>query len=126
MALLLNYKVSSKARYRRLKECLLNKSDEVRKNRENTRTLFSVTHFDALFRYAYDHFSQPFKGLFDFIKALRKQNPIAKDLAKHLSIFLKYIKSAKELIKFAVPVIASSILLNNYPPETYSKPQLPL
>jgi hypothetical protein len=126
VALLPDYKVSSEARYRRLKECLLNKSDEVRRNREDTRTLFSATHFDALFRYACDHFSQPSEGLFDFIKASRKQNPVAEDLAEHLSIFLKHIKSAKELTEFAVPVIASSILLDNYPPETHSKPQSPL
>jgi hypothetical protein len=47
-------------------------------------------------------------------------------LAEHLSIFLKHIKSAKELTEFTAPVIASSILLDNYPPDTYSKPQSPL
>jgi hypothetical protein len=126
VALLPDHKVSSKARYRRLKECLLNRSDEVRRNKEDARTLFSATHFAALFRYACDYFSQTSEGLFDFIKASRKQNPVAKDLAEHLSIFLKHIKSAKELTEFAAPVIASSILLDNYPPDTHSKPQSPL
>jgi hypothetical protein len=57
VALLPDYKVSSKARYRRLKECLLNRSDKVRRNKEDARTLFSVTYFAALFQYACDYFS---------------------------------------------------------------------
>ncbi|KAH8650337.1 acyl transferase/acyl hydrolase/lysophospholipase [Tricladium varicosporioides] len=119
VALLPKGKVSVEARYRQLKECLLKGSDEVRRNREETRTLFSATHFVALFRYACDHFSQASEEPFDLIKASRKQNPVAKDLAGHLSIFLKHIRSTKELIEFAVPVIASSILLDNYPPDTH-------
>jgi len=115
------HKVSSKARYRRLKEYLLNRSDEVRKTREETRTLFSATHFAALFRYACNHFSRPSKELFDFIKASRNENPVAKDLAEHISNLLKHIKSAKELIEFAVPFIASSFLLDNYPPASHSR-----
>lgn len=121
VALLPIHKVSSKARYRRLKECLLDISDEVRRNREDARTLFSVTHFATLFRYACDHFSQPTEEPFDFIKASRKQNPIAEDLAEHISNLLKYIKSAKELMEFVVPIIASSFLLDNYPPQSHSK-----
>ncbi|KAH7333190.1 hypothetical protein BKA65DRAFT_403721, partial [Rhexocercosporidium sp. MPI-PUGE-AT-0058] len=62
---------------------------------------------------------------FDFIKALRKQNPITKDLIKHLFIYLKYIKLVKELIEFTVLIIASSIFLNNYSLNTYNKLQLP-
>jgi len=124
VALLPKCKVSAEARYRRLKECLLKGSDEVRRNREETRTLFSATHFAALFRYACDHFSQASEEPFDLIKASRKQNPVAKDLAEHLSIFLTHIQSVKELIEFAVPVIASSIFLDNYPPDTHSKLRL--
>jgi hypothetical protein len=121
VALLPDCRVSPEAQYRRLKECLLNRSDEVRRNREDTYTLFSARHFAALFQYACDHFSQGSEEPFNFIKASRKQNPIAEDLAKHISNFLKHIKSAKELMEFAAPVIASSFLLDNYPPESHSK-----
>jgi hypothetical protein len=78
-------------------------------------------HFAAFFRYACDYFSQVSKELFDLTKASRKKNPVAKNLAEHLSIFLKHIRSIKELIEFAVLVIISSILLDNYPLDTYSK-----
>jgi hypothetical protein len=49
VSLLPKGKVSAEARYRRLKECLLKGSDEVQRNREETRTLFSAIHFAALF-----------------------------------------------------------------------------
>jgi hypothetical protein len=45
-------------------------------------------------------------------------------LAEHLSIFLKHIRLIKKLIEFAVPVIASSIFLDNYPLDTHNKPHL--
>jgi hypothetical protein len=121
VALLPVHKVSSKARYRRLKECLLNRSDEVRRRKEDIRTLFSVIYFTALFRYAYDYFSQPSKEPFDFVIASKNQNPIAEDLAKHISNLLKHIKSVKELIEFAVLVIASSFLLDNYPLKSHNR-----
>jgi hypothetical protein len=49
VALLPDHKVSSKARYRRLKEYFLNRSDKVQRNREDARTLFSITYFATLF-----------------------------------------------------------------------------
>ena len=53
VTLLLVYKVFSKAWYRHLKECLLNRSDKVQRRKEDTCTLFSVTYFAALFWYTY-------------------------------------------------------------------------
>jgi hypothetical protein len=96
----------------------------VQRNREETWTLFSATYFAAFFWYTYDHFSQASEEPFDLIKALRKQNPVAKDLAKHLFIFLKHIRLIKELIEFAVSVIILSIFLDNYSLNTYNKPHL--
>jgi hypothetical protein len=49
VALLPISRVSPQARYRPLGECLLNVSDDVQRNREETRTLFSTTHFTTLF-----------------------------------------------------------------------------
>jgi hypothetical protein len=114
-------KMSVEARHRRLKERLLNASDKVRKCREDPRNLFSATHFAAFFRYACVHFSKSSQEPFDFIMTSREQNPVAPDLAEHLSNFLKHVNSPKELIEFAAPMIASSFLLDNYPPGSHSK-----
>lgn len=125
IAIFPNGKMSGEARHRRLKECLLNASDQVRKNREDSLTLFTATHFAAFFGYACGHFSETPSKPFDFIMTSRKQNSVAPDLAEHLSNFLKHIKSPKQLTEFAVPMIASSILLDNYPPDCHSKCDVP-
>ncbi len=112
---------SADARHRRLKERLIDASDHIRKNKEDTRSLFSATHFAAFFSYACEHFSKATEGPFDFIHASRIQNPVSTGLEEHLSHFLTHIKSVKELKEFAAPMIASSLLLDNYPPDSHSK-----
>ena len=85
-------------------------------------TLFSATHFSAFFTYAYSHFFlETFKKPFDFIKALRTENPTILDLEKYFLHFLKYIKTSNKLIQFVVLIITSSLLLDNYTPNSYSK-----
>ena len=112
--------MSVATRYRRVKECLLNMSDYVRKAREDSRTMFSATHFVALFEYACRHFTRTSEEPFNFITASRR-NPIAPDLGKHLSTFLELVRNSKQLTDFAVCTIASSFLLDTYPPEAHRK-----
>jgi hypothetical protein len=109
-------RMSAHARYKRLEERVMQASDQVRFNRAETRTLFSARHFAAFFRHACDHFARNPREPFDFVKASRLRNPVSVDLDKHMSNFLKNIKSSHELIEFAVPVISSSFLLDHYPP----------
>ncbi|PSN58648.1 hypothetical protein BS50DRAFT_510039, partial [Corynespora cassiicola Philippines] len=112
--------MSTDARYRRLKERLMERSDQVRRNRQNTQILFSATHLAALLRHASAHFAECTNRPFDVIKASRLHNPVPPDLHEHLSNFLQYIKSSDRLIKFAAPMIASTILLDNYPPGAHA------
>jgi len=113
--------MSDEARHRPLKERLMDGSDQVRKKREETRLLFSATHFGALFKYACGHFAETNGQPFNFIRASRTCNPIAPDLEEHLSTFLKHARNPNELTKFVVPIIASSFFLDNYPPDAHSK-----
>ena len=117
--------MSINARHRRLKEHLMNSSDQVRKSREDVGTLFSTTHFAAFLKYAYRHFSETVERPFDFIRASRIYRPMPLDLDKHLTNFLKHVKSPNKLMEFAVLIIASSIFLDSYPPKTHSKYSLP-
>ena len=121
VALFLNGIIFVNARHRHLKERLMDSLDQVRKSREDRRTLFSATHFAAFLKYAYRHFLETVDEPFNFIRASRIYNPIALNLAEHLSNFLKYIKSTNELTKFAVLITASSLFLDNYPPKAHSK-----
>ena len=99
VALLLNGKMSTKAYYRHLKECLINILNQVQKNKKDVRTLFSATYFSVFFTYTCSHFSlKTFKKPFDFIKALRTKNPTTLNLKEDLLNFLKYIKMSNKLI----------------------------
>ena len=115
--------ISNAARFRPLKESLIKASDYVRTSRATLRTLFSTRHFAAFFRLAYNYFATISKEPFDFIRILRSKTPVFPDLDKHLFTFLSNIKSPHELTKFAVPIIASSFLLDSYPLNIYGKPK---
>lgn len=122
IALFPNGTISVEARHRLLKERLMDGSDLVRKNQEDVRSLFSITHFVAFLRSACEHFSNSVDRPFDFIQASREYNPVALDLEEHLSNFLKHVKAPGELTEFAAPVIA--FLLDNYPPDAHRKSTL--
>lgn len=117
--------ISSQARYRSLKERLMNASDQIRARRENARYLFSATHFRTLVNYACAHFTKTIDQPFKFIEASRTYNPVASDLHDHISTLLRCVRTHVGLTEFAVPVIASSFLLDNYPPEAHSKSLFP-
>lgn len=114
--------MSVEARHRRLKEQLLDALDHIRTTRDETRHLFSATHFGALFEYACAHLAKTIEQPFSFIKASRTYNPVAPNLGEHLLTFLKHVRTPIELTEFAVPIIASSVLLDSYPPGAHSKP----
>jgi hypothetical protein len=51
----------------------------------------------------------------------RVKNPVASNLGDHLADFLHNIKTPQKLLEFAIPVIASSFLLDSHPPDMYYK-----
>jgi hypothetical protein len=118
--------ISPDARFRALKELLMDRSDEIREARYRSRQLFSVTHFTALLESACEHFATNSSQPFDYIRASRSQNPVAKDLDQHISTFLQSIKTPGELVDFAAPVLGSSLLLDNYLPENHCKIVTPI
>jgi hypothetical protein len=116
-----NKNLSNKSRHRELFEQLLNYSDQVREARANSRTLFSAHYFSAFFRCALDHLAATSREPLNFIAASRGDNPVSRTLQVHLEDFLRNIKTPQKLISFAIPVIASSFLLDSYPPNMHCK-----
>ena len=108
--------MSAKARWRRLRERLMERSDRVRRDRESRCALYSATHLAAFLQSAGAHFARAPDVPFDFLQAARVHNPVAPDWAEHLSNFLKHITSSAQLTEFAVPFLASTLLLDSYPP----------
>lgn len=119
LSLLPRDKISSKGRHRTLKEALLNASDQVRAARLSLRSLFSARDFSAFFDYAWSHLAATSNEPFDFILTSRADNEVPPHVGKHLVSFLQRIKSLRWLRNFAIPVIASSILLDSYPPNVH-------
>lgn len=117
--------MSEAARYRRIKERLMERSDQVRKDREARRALFSAAHTAALLQSAGAHFARSLDTPFDFIQASRIHNHVAPDLAEHLSSFLRHITSSTQLTEFAAPWIASTLLLDSYPPGAHCTSSTP-
>ncbi|KAH7308904.1 phospholipase [Stachybotrys elegans] len=113
--------IPGRSRFDQLKKRLLTSSDVARASKEDAKALFSITHFAALLNNACVHFCKH-QEPFDFIKSSRKDNPISSDLEQHLSRFLEYIKSPEQLMGFAAPIIASSLVLDSYPPDAHYFP----
>ncbi|KXH69496.1 hypothetical protein CSAL01_13200, partial [Colletotrichum salicis] len=78
--------------------------------------LFSATHLAALLRHAAEHVGDAGAPPLDFLAVSRLDNPVAADLPAHLARFLTHCDSVDDLKRFAVPVIASSFMLDHYPP----------
>jgi hypothetical protein len=93
----------------------------VRKSREDARSLFSMTYFIVFFESVYEYFLNIVEKSFDFIKVFRVYNFVVVDLEEYVLNFLKYIKSAGELIEFTIFIIGSSFILDNYPSNSYRK-----
>jgi len=79
--------LSVNARHRLLKECIISKSDQVRQNKKQFISLFSVTHLTAFLASACEYFSRAANEPFDFIKASRLDNPAPQDLNEHLTTY---------------------------------------
>lgn len=74
--------------------------------------LFSACHFAAFL----DHVCSRFA--FNFIGTARLSNPAAADLKAHLANLLQKINT-REKMRSAIPLVASSLLLDNYPPDMH-------
>jgi hypothetical protein len=114
VALLPNDTISDQVGHSFLRERLMNACDLVRNHRLEERMLFSMTHFIAYLQSACKHFSDNNSKPFDFIIASRDSNPVATDLDEHLNNIINQMKTPRNLIDFAAPIIASSLLLDNY------------
>lgn len=111
--------VSGLARYRRLRECIMDASDQVRSARRASSYLFTASHFFALLDYSCNHLSLTLTEPFNVIRASRTHNPPASDLSQHLVNLLSKITDPNSLKNFAIPLVASSILLDSYPPDMH-------
>lgn len=110
--------MSTYSRYRSLSERLLDASREAGKIRLDSQYLLSSPHFYNLLTAGLSQYCTSRQPL-DFIELSRVENPMAPDLREHLSNFLRNISTPRELLEVASPIIASSFLMDSYPPHAH-------
>ncbi|QSS66922.1 hypothetical protein I7I51_03134 [Histoplasma capsulatum] len=110
------------ARYLRLKEEILSKMQEAQDTRRQYHCLFSSVHLDAFFRQAMQHTAMSISEQFDFIAASRVDNILHDDYTGHLQTFLGLCDRFKIPRGTVSSFMASSILMDAYPPRMHYFP----
>ncbi|MCJ1231936.1 hypothetical protein MMC12_008615 [Toensbergia leucococca] len=113
--------ISPLARFRRLKELLWRQMDEMRQERRKNRCLYSAVHLNDFFEKAVAHTAASIVQPFDFILASRQNNAVGSDYQDHLTSFLRLGTKHKISYDVMMGFIASTILLDAYPPLMHSK-----
>jgi hypothetical protein len=109
----------------KLKCELLKLSKLVRKTRAETSCLFTARHLAGFLQQATGCITAAVQQPFDFIRTSRLDNPVAADLSVHLARFFSHIESLDRLKDFAVPMVASTFMLDHYPPGMHRRSNLP-
>ncbi len=113
--------LSPLARYRRLKDTLLRQADEIRWLRISKHYLFSAVHMSRLFSRALQHIVDSINQPFSFIRASREGNEITEDYSNHLLTFFKLGARCEVPYSSLISFVASSILMDAYPPNMHSE-----
>ena len=108
--------ISSLARHRRLKELIQRQTEEVRHIKQSIGCLFSADHLCSLFSDAIKHTAQTMKTPFDFLASSRLANPVSPAFPQHLEGLLRLCRQGHLSYRFYTSIIASSVLLDAYPP----------
>lgn len=106
---------SSQRSWTPLRDRFLQESRQIQQLRCKHQFDFSIRHSKSFFHMANHHFCSNIKSTFSFIEASRASNPVSENLLAHLKHFLQNIEG-KQLLNFAVPIIASALVFDSYPP----------
>ncbi|RSL73884.1 hypothetical protein CEP54_000277 [Fusarium duplospermum] len=98
---------------------LHHRASTVRQRRRDAGLCFSVEHFNALFERAFESAATLKNQPFDPIRSARQDLPVSAELTDHLVNFMNQMPLARDLLSFASPVIASSLLLDHYVPDMH-------
>jgi hypothetical protein len=111
--------ISPLARFRRLKELLWRQMDEMRNVRSRCRCLYSAVHLNKFFQIAVSQTAASALRPFNFVTASRLGNEVGPDHSDHLTSFLRFGMYRGLSNDTMASFIASSILLDAYPPNMH-------
>ena len=115
--------VSPLAHHRRLKKYLLSEIKYQRRQRIEHRLYFTAIYFETFFHRAIEQIAVSVTNSFNFVKQSRFANEVQDSYQNYLVTFTKLAKDYFLLYQSLVSFIASSILLNAYPPRIHSERQ---
>jgi hypothetical protein len=117
-----HYEKGIELKFKSIQMRLLRESRDMQHRRRTAMVAFSAVHFHAFLSSALDHFSKDISP-FNFVEASRLPNPVPQRFGAHVIRFLKH-NSRKSQLALAVPVIASALCLDSYPPEMHGKSKM--
>ncbi|KPA37715.1 patatin phospholipase [Fusarium langsethiae] len=91
----------------------------VRQRRRDSGLLLSAEHLNTLFERAFESAATLHQQPFSPIRSARRDLPVSTDLTGHLVNFMNHLPSAGDLLSFASPIIASSLLCDHYLPDMH-------
>ncbi|KAF5724646.1 patatin phospholipase [Fusarium mundagurra] len=91
----------------------------VRQRRRESGLLLSVEHTNELFERAFESAGTLYQQPVDLIRSARRDIPVSTELADHLVQFMSHIPLPEDLISFASPIIASSLVCDHYLPDMH-------
>ena len=100
----------------RLKELIQRQTAEMRHIKQSLGCSFSALHLSCFFGEAAKHTARTITEPFDFLTSSRVTNPIPTEYSEHLSEFLRLCVEHKISLRIQTTYIASTILLDAYPP----------
>jgi hypothetical protein len=111
--------VSPMVRFGQLKELIWRQMDEVRCSRQSLGYLYSATHLSHFFQVAVE--DTVLRRPFDYIRASRHGNELQADYKDYLASFLRLGAASGASYDDMAAYIASTILLDAYPPGMHRK-----
>lgn len=113
--------ISDTARYRKLKEGLLDAADAVRLARIDTKYLFTFCHFVGLLDLAVQHLQKTMKKPLNIVQSSRQHRPVSSTLGESLAEFLTQYGEQATVNNETLSIIASSLLADHYVPGMHRK-----
>jgi hypothetical protein len=113
--------LSPMARHQRLQSEIRSQTQQMCHIRQHNCMLFSALHMASLFAKAIKWISRNMSEDFNFIIASRMHNELSSDHFEHLRTFLGLAQQYKTEYNSVASLIASSIIMDAYPPRMHRK-----
>lgn len=98
--------------FQRLRMTISRELGKAREERDFSRTLFNSQNFLFLMEVVHKHFALTISQPADLIRATSIHRPAPTFLQANISELLKHVPRCDQMIDFAAPVVASSLVLN--------------